>query len=147
MNDNSIFIVKQFRELDGNLVCFESNQEIPFEIKRVFFISDVPFGYERTNHSSTNTNFVINVIRGRATIILDNGIKKREYVLDSPLKCLFVKKNTWMITKNFEKDSIMCVYADQIYSEAEYQLNYNDFLLTSSAEREKKNENNNNWSK
>ena len=114
-------------EEDGCLTYFEECKEIPFEIKRYFYIFDVPKGKQRADHASVTTDFVLIAINGSVEVELDNGKEKRTYSMNDKNHGLFVPKNTWMITRNFSKDAVLFVLASTNYTDGKYISNYSDF--------------------
>ena len=114
-------------ENDGCLTYFEGNKEIPFEIKRCFYIFDVPTGKQRADHASVTTDFVLIAVNGSVEVELDDGRIKTEYALKDKLHGLFVPKGTWMKTKSFLDDAVLLVLASTDYKECKYIDNYQEF--------------------
>lgn len=114
-------------EDDGSLAYFEECKEIPFEIKRCFYIFDVPEGKQRADHASITTDFVLIALNGRVDVDLDSGNEKLTYSLNDKNYGLLVPKNTWMITRNFSKDAVLFVLASTSYKDGKYLSDYNEF--------------------
>lgn len=113
---------------EGYLSFFEENKDVPFEIKRIYYIYSAPLGIKRGNHAHKRLSQLLWCPHGKVEVILDNGIDKHSYILDSPQKALIIPKGYWrdMIWK--KKDSVLCVAASDFYSEDDYIRNYNEFV-------------------
>lgn len=117
------------KENDGKLTFFESNGVVPFEIKRVFSIYDIPSkNIIRANHASINTVFVLQAVIGSLEVELDNGKERECFILNEVSKGLLVPKLTWMKTKNFSKNAVLNVYASESYEVCKYVSDYEEFL-------------------
>jgi dTDP-4-dehydrorhamnose 3,5-epimerase-like enzyme len=112
----------------GYLSFFESNKDIPFEIKRIYYIYHVPLGIKRGMHAHKKLHQVLWCPFGEIEIELDNGKKKNKYLLNSPEKALLVLKGYWhnMIWK--KENSVLCVAASDYYNEKDYIRDYDEFL-------------------
>lgn len=114
-------------ENDGSLTAFESQKDIPFEIRRCFYISGVSVGKQRADHASITTDFVLIAINGSVEVELDDGRKKTIYTLESRSQGLLVPKYTWMKTRKFSSDAVLLVLASNGYRESKYIDSYEDF--------------------
>ncbi len=112
----------------GNLSFIESNKHVPFDIKRVYYLYDVPGGAARGGHAHRNLTQVAIALSGSFDFILDNGLEKERYTLNSPYKGLLITNNTWREMENFSSGSVCLVLASNYYDEADYIRNYDDFL-------------------
>jgi hypothetical protein len=112
----------------GNLSFIESNKHVPFEIKRVYYLYDVPGGVARGGHAHKNLTQVAIALSGSFDFILDNGTEKERYTLNSPYKGLLISNNTWREMENFSSGSVCLVLASNYYTEDDYIRNYDDFL-------------------
>lgn len=112
----------------GELSFFEGMKDIPFEIKRVYFITKVRQGIQRGGHAHKNLKQLLFCPYGSIVIKLDNGYEKRNVVLDSPEKGLIVENNVWrdMIWK--QDDSVLCVAANSYYEPDDYIRDYGAFI-------------------
>lgn len=121
----------------GSLSFFESGIDIPFEIKRVYFIHGVPADVTRGGHAHTNLQQLLFCPYGEIDIILSNGDSKEIIKLDEPNKGLYIGNNIWrdMIWK--EKNSILCVAASEYYTEEDYIRDYSEFLRVISSNKTK----------
>lgn len=112
----------------GYLSFFEENRDIPFEIKRIYYIYNVPAGIKRGMHAHKTLQQILWCPYGEIKVILDDGKERTGYLLDSPEKALLVLKGYWhtMIWK--KENSVLCVAASDYYNEKDYIRDYNEFL-------------------
>ena len=130
MNFESPRIIELPKILDerGNLSFLEENKHIPFDIKRSYWIYDVPGGEVRGGHSyKANQEFII-ALSGSFDVILDNGEQKKTYTLNRSYYGLYVPPGTWRSMDNFSTNSLAFVVASTIYDESDYERDYANFL-------------------
>ncbi|MCZ8531809.1 sugar 3,4-ketoisomerase [Psychrobacillus psychrodurans] len=111
----------------GSLVSLESNRNIPFDIKRLYYIygtSDQPRGF----HAHKALRQVLICVKGSCKILLDDGIEKRVYELNLPNKGILVEKMVWREMYDFSEDCVLLVLASEYYDEKDYIRDYSDFL-------------------
>ncbi|MDO7975853.1 sugar 3,4-ketoisomerase [Oceanotoga teriensis] len=126
---NKIIEIKTFgNEEQGFLSFFESNKDIPFEIKRIYYTYDVPINTKRGMHAHKELNQVLWCPYGEIEVILDNGKEKKSYLLDSPEKALLVGKGIWRDMYWKKENSVLCVAASDYYNEEDYIRDYDEFL-------------------
>lgn len=122
------------RDARGEISIADGSTHIPFEIKRVFYIYDVPEGSTRGRHAHLSCRRALIAARGRLRVGLTDGIETREYMLDSPDKALIVPPGLWEELSDFSADALLLVLADEIYRSEDYVRDFNEFLkLTASA--------------
>jgi len=112
----------------GFLSFFESNKDIPFEIKRIYYTYNVPVNTKRGMHAHKELNQVLWCPYGEIEVILDNGREKKNYLLNSPDKALLVGKGIWHEMLWKKENSVLCVAASEYYDENDYIRDYNEFL-------------------
>lgn len=112
----------------GSLVAVETQQDLPFELKRVYYIFGTKEGVERGFHAHKNLQQVAVAVRGSCTMVLDDGHEKLEILLNDPTQGLYIGSMIWRVMKNFTEDCVLLVFADQHYSESDYIRSYSDFL-------------------
>ena len=112
----------------GWLISLEQNRNIPFDIKRVYYIFGTKSEIRRGFHAHKDLKQVLICVKGSCTILLDDGIEKAEVKLDSPDKGLMVNKMIWHEMFNFSDDCVLLVLADDYYDEADYIRNYEEFM-------------------
>lgn len=113
----------------GSLVALEGCKNIPFDIKRVYYIFGTQQGGARGFHAHKQLKQVAVCIAGKCRITLDNGFKKEEAYLDSPFKGLLIGDMVWREMHDFSKDCVLLVLASEHYDETDYIRNYSEFIL------------------
>lgn len=122
----------------GNLTVAEQMKEVPFEIKRCFWMYGVPKGKGRGGHAhKTLRQFVVSMC-GRFSVTLDNGTEKETFVLDSPDKGLFIDKCVWAELSGFSDGAVCLVLASDLFKEEDYLGTYSEFIDYISAKDGKK---------
>lgn len=111
----------------GGLVAIESNQSIPFEIKRLYYIFNTT-DQARGFHAHINLKQIAVCVKGSCRFILDDGKNKEEVVLDSPTQGLYIESLTWREMHDFSEDCVLLVLASEHYDETDYIRDYDDFL-------------------
>ena len=113
---------------DGCLVALEENKNIPFDIKRVYYIFGTQKNIRRGFHAHKQITQVAICINGSCTMLLDNGEDKEKVVLDSPQKGLLIETMVWHEMFDFSENCVLMVLADDFYSEDDYIRDYDQFL-------------------
>lgn len=113
---------------NGNITVLENNINIPFDIKRVYYLYDVPMGAERGGHAHYDLQQYVVAASGSFSFILDDGTNKKEVFLNHPNKALHIKPGIWREMKGFSSGSICLVMASMEYTENDYIRNYQNFL-------------------
>lgn len=111
----------------GNLSFFEHDSQLPFEIKRSFWIYDVPGGEDRGGHAYKNTEEFVVALSGSFDVVLDDGNEVKTYSLNRSYYGLYVPKMMWREMKNFSTNSLALVVASTEYDENEYIRDYGQF--------------------
>jgi hypothetical protein len=109
----------------GNLTFIEENNHIPFEIKRVYYLYDVPGGETRGGHAHKKLHQFIIAANGSFDVILDNGDKKKRFHLNRSYYGLYIKNMIWRELDNFSSGSVCLVLASDFYDEDDYIRDYN----------------------
>lgn len=120
--------MKVFGDERGKLISLEGNKNIPFDIKRVYYIFDTIPEQERGKHSHPNIEEIIVAIDGACQIILDDGEKRETVWLNRPDVGLYIGGELWREMNHFSYGCKLMVLASQYYDEKEYIRNYDDFL-------------------
>ena len=115
-------------DVRGNLSFVESNKDIPFLIKRVYYLYDIPAGADRAGHAHKNLEQLLIVMSGKLDIYLDDGFNKRKITLDKPYQGLYLPSMIWRDLKNFSEGTVCTVLASDYYSENDYYRDYADFI-------------------
>ena len=114
----------------GSLIALEANKQIPFDVKRMFYIYDTQKKVSRGNHSHYNTKQYLIAVNGSCKVTLDNGKTKQTFDLDEPNKGLFQDALTWGTMHDFSQDCVILVLASEYYDELDYIRDYDEFLKT-----------------
>lgn len=112
----------------GNLTFIEESKHIPFDIKRVYYLYDVPGGESRGGHANTKTAQLIIAVSGSFDVIVDNGLMKQRFHLNRSYFGLYIPTYLWRELDNFSSSSVCLVLASDFYSPDDYIRDYNEFL-------------------
>ena len=128
VSDSKILNLPKIGDARGNLSIIEQLKQIPFEIKRAYWIYDVPGGYDRGGHAYKENQEFIVALSGSFEVILDDGENKMQYSLNRSYMGLYVPKGIWRIMKNFSTNSLALVLSSTEYSAEDYILDYEEFI-------------------
>jgi hypothetical protein len=131
MKGVKIINLPKIADVRGNLTVIENGCDMPFNIKRVYFLYDVPGGSERGGHSHKNLHQIIVATSGSFDVVLDNGLEKETFHLNRPYVGLYVSPMKWRIINNFSSGSVCLVIASDVYKNNDYIRNYQEFLRLS----------------
>ncbi|ULS50587.1 sugar 3,4-ketoisomerase [Pectobacterium carotovorum] len=112
----------------GALVALEQDKNIPFEIKRVYYLFKTKVGVRRGFHAHKALKQVAIAVRGSCRFLLDDGTEKVDLLLDNPAQGLLIDSCIWREMYDFSDDCVLMVLADQPYDESDYIRNYDEFL-------------------
>ena len=112
----------------GMLVALEEFEDIPFEVKRVYYMYDTKEGVRRGFHAHKKLEQILICIHGSCDVLLDNGKQKKIVSLEKPYEGLYVPNNMWREMYNFSPDAVLMVLASEHYIEADYIRDYDEFL-------------------
>lgn len=112
----------------GTLTPIENNRQVPFEIKRVYYLYDVPGGASRAGHSHKQLQQVLVAISGSFDVHVDDGHGRRVIHLNRPHQGLYVPRMIWREIDNFSSNAVCVALASMLYDEADYYRDYHDFL-------------------
>lgn len=112
----------------GQLVAIEENKDLPFDIKRVYYIYDTLPGVRRGFHAHRDLQQILLCVNGSCKIHLDNGFETAEVVLDKPNEGLYISNDMWREMYDFSPGAVLLVMASEYYDESDYIRNYKDFL-------------------
>ena len=114
----------------GNLSFIEGGQHIPFDIKRVYYLYDVPGGSDRGSHAHKNLHQFIVAMSGSFDVVLDDGQRKHRFHLNRSYYGLYVCPMMWRDLDNFSSGAVCMVLASAYYDAADYIRDYDQFLAT-----------------
>lgn len=112
----------------GSLIALEEEKNIPFEIKRVYYMFKTGEDVRRGFHAHKALKQVAIAVRGSCRFVLDDGLERVEILLDNPGQGLLIDSCIWREMYNFSEDCVLMVLADSIYDESDYIRDYDDFL-------------------
>jgi len=128
LSDCRIIDLPKITDQRGNLTFIEGGRHIPFEIKRVYYLYDVPGGAERGGHAHKNLHQLIIALSGSFDVILDNGKQKLRFHLNRSYSGIYVCPMIWRELDNFSSASVCMVLASNLYDEADYYRQYDEFV-------------------
>lgn len=135
LRKNSVFdctmveLDRHHSDRKGNLTVFENGTTLPFDVKRVYYLYDVPGGENRGAHAHKELEQLIVAASGSFTVTLDDGNCKRSFFLNRPYQGLYVKPGLWRDLVDFSSGAVCMVLASDIYKTDDYIRNYQDFLI------------------
>lgn len=112
----------------GQLVALEEYKDIPFEIKRVYYMYDTKEGVRRGFHAHKSLEQILICIHGTCKVLLDNGTEKKVVPLERPYEGLYIANNMWREMYDFSPDAVLMVLASDFYKEEDYIRDYDEFL-------------------
>lgn len=118
----------KFEDPRGNLTFIEEENHIPFKIKRVYWIYDVPGGQERGGHAFKEQREFIVALSGSFDVIVNDGKVKQTYHLNRSYYGLYIPEGLWRHMENFSTNAVVLVLSSTYFHEEDYIRNYEDFL-------------------
>lgn len=112
----------------GQLVALEEFKDIPFEIKRVYYMYDTGGDVRRGYHAHRNLEQILICIHGSCKVLLDNGKERKKVFLEKPYEGLYVSSNMWREMYDFSSDAVLLVLASDYYDEEDYIRDYQQFI-------------------
>ena len=127
LDDVKKFTLKTFTEPDGKLIPIELDKDMPFEVKRMFYVYDVHNQNDRGKHSHHKTKQILIAVNGGVTVICDDGKKRRNYVLNEPNKALLIPEMIWDEQVYHSESSVLLVLSNTNYDVNDYIEDYDEF--------------------
>lgn len=112
----------------GQLVAIEAMKDLPFEVKRVYYIYDTLPNVRRGFHAHRNLQQILVCVHGSCKIHLDNGTDTAEVLLDKPHEGLYIANDMWREMYDFSEGTVLLVLASEYYNEEDYIRSYEDFI-------------------
>ena len=119
---------KHHSERKGNLSVVENGITLPFDVKRVYYVYDVPGGESRGSHAHKPLSQLIVAASGSFSVTLDDGKVRRTFFLNRPYQGLLVHPGLWRDLEDFSSGAVCMVLASEVYQEEDYIREYDDFL-------------------
>ncbi|MEO3404323.1 FdtA/QdtA family cupin domain-containing protein [Mucilaginibacter sp. CAU 1740] len=125
--DCNIIHLRRIHNRAGNITPVENNIHVPFDVKRVYYLYDIPGGESRAAHGHKQLEQFIVAASGSFDLTIDDGINKKTVQLNRPYMGLHVKPGIWRDISNFSSGAICLVLASMLYTEEDYLRDYPDF--------------------
>lgn len=126
--DCNVAVLDKIHNRAGNITVIESNHNIPFEIRRTYYLYDIPGGESRGGHAHKNLYQLIVAASGSFDVLLDDGINKKAVKLDRPYYGLLVVPGLWRELFEFSSGAICLVLTSDKYDESDYFRDYKKFI-------------------
>lgn len=124
----AIELDKHHSDRKGNITVVENKEDIPFEVRRTYYLYDVPGGESRGGHAHRELSQLIIAASGSFTVTLDDGKVKRTFVLNRPYQGLYIVPGIWRTLDDFSTGAVCLVLASHGYDEADYIRDYDEFI-------------------
>lgn len=128
MSDCKIIDLPKHEDPRGNLSVIEGDVHIPFDIKRVYYLYDVPGGSSRAGHGHKELQQLIIAMSGSFDVIVDDGFERKKFHLNRSYYGLYIPKMMWREVENFSSGGVCLVLASTIYEQEDYYHNYDEFV-------------------
>jgi mannose-6-phosphate isomerase-like protein (cupin superfamily) len=128
INDVKLLNLRKFIEPDGNLVPIEAGHDIPFDIKRIFYVYGVNNQNDRGKHSHHKTKQVLICLSGEVEVVCDDGVNVKKYKLTTPNQAIYIPEMIWDEQRYMSKDSVLLVLSNTHYDSKDYIEDYDEFL-------------------
>lgn len=128
IHDVKLIELPKFNDPRGNLSFAENCTQIPFEIKRTYWLFDVPGGESRGGHAYKTTEELVIALSGSFDVVIDDGKERKTFVLNRSYYGLYIPKGLWREMINFSTNSLALEFASTPYDKNDYIRDYNDFL-------------------
>lgn len=134
LDDCRIIELPKIQDQRGNLTFIEAGRHVPFEIKRVYYLYDVPGGASRAAHGHRTLHQLMIAMSGSFDVTLDDGKEKKRFHLNRSYFGLYIPPMMWRDLDNFSSGAVCMVLASDYYDENDYFRNYDDFLKAARGE-------------
>lgn len=128
IDDCRIIDLRKMHDPRGNLTPIEENKDVPFEIKRIFYLYDVPGGESRGAHAHYKDNQFLIAASGAFEVFVDDGVNQKVFTLNRPYYGLLVPPGIWSAEQEFSSGSVCLVLTDNLYEATDYIRDYDEFL-------------------
>lgn len=130
-----IHLDRHHSDRKGDICVVENGETLPFDVKRVYYLYDVPGGVERGGHAHKTLYQLIVAASGSFTVTLDDGKAKRSFTLNRPYQGLLVKPGIWRDLSDFSSGSVCLVLASEKYDAKDYIRDYREFVKNKESEK------------
>lgn len=129
IEDVRIIELPKFLDARGNLSFAENYQQIPFEIKRTYWIYDVPGGESRGGHAYRTNQELVIALSGAFDVVIDDGTVKKTFSLNRSYYGLYIPAGLWRTMENFSTNSLALEFSSEHYSKEDYVRDYEQFII------------------
>ena len=129
IDDCKIIELDKHHKIKGNITVIENNKTVPFDVKRIYYLYDVPGGEARGGHAHRNLYQLIVAASGSFNVVLNDGKNTKTITLNRPYQGLFIVPGIWRELDNFSSGSVCLVLASEKYDENDYIRDYNEFII------------------
>lgn len=126
--DCTILQLHRHHRPQGNITVVENGETVPFDVKRIYYLYDIPGGESRGAHAHKELEQLIVAASGSFRVTLDDGKVKRSFLLNRPNQGLYVKPGIWRDLDDFSSGSVCMVLASEVYIKEDYIRDYDEFL-------------------
>lgn len=119
---------KHHSDRKGNISVVQNGNTVPFDVKRVYYLYDVPGGESRGSHAHKELSQLIVATSGSFRVTLDDGNVKRSFILNRPYQALYVKPGIWRDLDDFSSGAVCLVLASEVYQQQDYIRDYDEFI-------------------
>lgn len=128
VDDCRIIDLRKMHDPRGNLTPIEGGKDVPFDIKRIFYLYDVPGGESRGAHAHIKDNQFLIAASGAFEVFVDDGVNQKVFTLNRPYYGLLVPPGIWSAEQEFSSGSVCLVLTDNAFDAADYIRDYDEFL-------------------
>lgn len=129
IDDCKIIELDKHHKIKGNITVIENNKTVPFDVKRVYYLYDVPGGEARGGHAHKALYQLIVAASGSFNVVLNDGENTKSITLNRPYQGVFIVPGIWRELDNFSSGSVCLVLASEKYDENDYIRDYNEFII------------------
>ena len=126
-DDLKLFNLRNFIEPDGNLVPIESSHDVPFPIRRIFYVYGVKNQDDRGKHAHYKTKQVLICVHGKVEVLVNDGEKEKKYLLESPQQALYIPEMIWDEQVYLTEDTVLLVLSNMKYDPNDYIHDFEKF--------------------
>ena len=127
VDDVKVLKLKDFSDSRGTLIALESNKQIPFDIKRVFYVYGVQDKNIRGEHAHHETEQVLICMKGECKVVCKDATSSKEYLLNSPTQAIYIPEMIWDEQVYMSEDTVLLVLCNTLYNKLDYIENYDEF--------------------
>ena len=128
VDDCKIIKLSKHHRPQGNLTVVENGKDVPFDVKRVYYLYDVPGGATRGGHAHRELSQLVVAVSGCFSVMLDDGKRQRVFKLNRSNRGIYIAPGIWRVLDDFSSGSVCLVLASEKYDESDYIYDYDEFV-------------------